>query len=78
MQNAVHDQVIRQYVIHGYGNSIMVQARLAEHGRCYHTEWDPGPPSWRLTYDTKLKQPELEKFLQDLSSRYSLTIEEVI
>ena len=78
MQNAVHAKVIHQYVIHGYGNSIMVQARLAERGQCYHIEWDPGPPSWRLTYDTRLAPPELEKFLQDMISRYSLKIEEVI
>ncbi len=77
MQNAVRDTVVHQYVIRGYGNSIAVQARLAQRGRCYHAEWDPGPPSWRLTYDTQLTQPELELFLKDIAARYDLKIEEV-
>ena len=32
MTNAVHDAVTHHYVIHGYGNSINVQARLAQRG----------------------------------------------
>ncbi len=77
MSNAVHDKIVHQYVIHGYGNSIMVQAQLAQRGRCYHAEWDPGPPSWRLNYDTELSQPELTEFLKDFTSRYYLKIDEV-
>ena len=77
MQDTTRDKVIHQYLIHGYGNSIMVQARLAEHGRCFHAEWDPGPPSWRLTYDTAYSRSELIDFLKDLTLRYDLKIEEI-
>ncbi len=77
MQNAVRDQVVHQYMIHGYGNSIKAQARLAQRGRCYHAEWDPGPPSWRLTYDTQLSQSELLEFLRDIAIQYDLKVEEV-
>ena len=52
MMNAVRDAVMHKYVIHGYGNSINVQARLAQHGRVHHAEWDPGPP--RLAADLRL------------------------
>jgi hypothetical protein len=41
MTNAAPDAVTYQYVIHGYGNSINVQARLASHGHVYHAEWIP-------------------------------------
>ncbi len=74
MANAVRDAVTRQYVIHGYGNSINVQARLAQHGHVYHAEWDPGPPSWRLTYDTSLSAQEVTELVKDLIARYDLKI----
>ncbi len=72
--NAVRDTVTHQYVIHGYGNSINVQARLAQHGHVYHAEWDPGPPSWRLTYDSSLSVEEVAELVKDLAARYDLKI----
>ena len=74
MTNATRDAVAYQYVIHGYGNSINVQARLASHGHVYHAEWDPGPPSWRLTYDTPLSGEEVTELVKDLIARYDLKI----
>jgi hypothetical protein len=74
MMNAVRDAVIHHYVIHGYGNSINVQARLAQRGHVYHAEWDPGPPSWRLTYDTSLREREVADLVKDLAARYDLKI----
>ena len=72
--NAVRDAVNHHYVIHGYGNSINVQARLAQRGHVYHAEWDPGPPSWRLTYDTPLGERELAELVKDMAARYDLKI----
>ena len=72
--NAVRDAVTHKYIIHGYGNSINVQARLAPHGRVYHAEWDPGPPSWRLTYDTSLSEREVAELVKDMTARYDLKI----
>ena len=74
MTNAVRDAVTHQYVIHGYGNSINVQARLAQHGHVYHAEWAPGPPSWRLTYDSSLSVEEVTELVKDLVARYDLKI----
>ena len=74
MMNAVRDAVNHHYVVHGYGNSINVQARLAQRGHVYHAEWDPGPPSWRLTYDTQLTAPEVTDLVKDLIARYDLKI----
>jgi hypothetical protein len=74
MMNAVRDVVTHQYIIHGFGNSITVQARLAQHGQCFHTEWDPGPPSWRMTYETTLGQAEVAELVKDLIARYDLKI----
>ena len=74
MMNVVRDAVTHKYVIHGYGNSINVQARLAPHGRVYHAEWDPGPPSWRLTYDTPLSEREVAELVKDMTARYDLKI----
>jgi hypothetical protein len=74
MMNAVRDAVTHKYVIHGYGNSINVQARLAPYGRVYHAEWDPGPPSWRLTYDSSLSTEEVTTLIKDLIVRYDLKI----
>ncbi len=72
--NAVRDAVTHKYVIHGYGNSINVQARLAQRGHVYHAEWDPGPPSWRLTYDSTLSLEEVAELVKDLTARYDLKI----
>jgi hypothetical protein len=74
MMNAVRDAVTHKYVIHGYGNSINVQARLATCGHVYHAEWDPGPPSWRLTYDSSLNVEEVTVLVKDLIARYDLKI----
>jgi hypothetical protein len=74
MMNAVRDTGNHQYLIHGYGNSINVQARLAQQGHVYHAEWDPGPPSWRLTYDTLLTSPEVIELVKDMIARYDLKI----
>ncbi len=72
--NAVRDAVTHKYVIHGFGNSINVQARLAQRGHVYHAEWDPGPPSWRLTYDSSLSVEEVAELVKDLAARYDLKI----
>ena len=74
MMNAVRDAVTHKYIIHGYGNSINVQARLAPRGRVYHAEWDPGPPSWRLTYESSLGVEEVTTLVKDLIARYDLKI----
>ena len=74
MMNAVRDAVTHRYVIRGYGNSINVQARLAQRGHVYHAGWDPGPPSWRLTYDTSLSVAEVTELAKDLIARYDLKI----
>ncbi len=72
--NAVRDAVTHKYVIHGFGNSINVQARLAQRGHVYHAEWDPGPPSWRLTYDSSLSAEQVAELVKDLAARYDLKI----
>ncbi len=74
MANAVHTTVIHKYLIHGYGNSIAVQARLAPHGQCYHTEWSPGPPSWQMRYDTSLSEQQILELVKDLVARYDLQV----
>jgi hypothetical protein len=74
MLNAAHNASTHQYVIRGYGNSINVQARLAQRGHVYHAEWDPGPPSWRLTYDTPLSEREVAELVKDMTARYDLKI----
>ena len=74
MMAEARDAVTRRYVIQGYGNSINVQARLAQHGHVYYAEWDPGPPSWRLTYDTPLSVDEVTELVKDLIARYDLKI----
>ena len=74
MMNAVRDTVTHNYLIHGYGNSINVQARLAQHGHCYHAEWSPGPPSWQLTYETSLTEMEVLELIKDLVARYDLKV----
>jgi hypothetical protein len=47
---------------------------LAQRGHVYHAEWDPGPPSWRLTYDTQLTAQEVTELIKDLIARYDLKI----
>jgi hypothetical protein len=74
MTNAVREAVLHKYSIRGYGNSINVQARLAQHGHCYHAEWSPGPPSWQMTYDTSLSEREVLELIKDLVARYDLKI----
>ena len=72
--NTIRDAVTHKYVIHGYGNSINVQARLAQHGHVSHAEWDPGPPSWRLTYESTLSVEEVTALVKDMAARYDLKI----
>lgn len=74
MTNGVRAAVTHTYVIRGYGNSINVQARLAQHGHVYHAEWDPGPPSWRLAYDSPLGVEDVTALVKDLIARYDLKI----
>jgi hypothetical protein len=64
--------VSHRYEIHGYDGSLLVQARLAEHGQLSHVTWEPGPPAWRLHYDTQLALSEVEQMLQDLVRRFDL------
>lgn len=73
----IHPPTLHRYIIHGYGNSIGVQARLAPRGNCYHAEWEPGPPSWRLSFDSILSRQEVEKLLGGLMKHYELTITEL-
>jgi hypothetical protein len=35
---------------------------------------DPGPPGWRLTYDTPLSEKEVTELVKDLIARYDLKI----
>ena len=65
----------RAYLIHGEGGIQSVQARLADHGLCSFTKWDPGPPRWRFTYETNLAKADLEAVLHDLLKRYDVKIE---
>ncbi len=74
MTYAVRAMVAHKYLIHGYGNSINVQTRLAQQGHCYHTEWSPGPPSWQMTYDTPLSEQEVLELVKDLVARYDLKV----
>jgi hypothetical protein len=64
--------VTNHYEIHGYGGSPLVQARLAAHGQFSHVTWEPGPPAWRLHYDSPLSLSEVEQRVQDLIRRYDL------
>ena len=74
MTNTTHTPVNHKYLIHGYGNSINVQARLTQHGHCHHTEWSPGPPSWQMTYETPLSEQEVLELVKDLVARYDLKV----
>jgi hypothetical protein len=65
------------YEIHGYGDSLLVQARLAEYGQCSHITWEPGPPAWRLRYDTIMGLSEVERLLQDVVHRCDLRFYEI-
>ncbi len=64
--------VTHHYEIHGYGGSPLVQARLADHGQISHITWEPGPPAWRLHYDSQLGLGEVEQLVQALTQRYDL------
>jgi hypothetical protein len=68
--------VTHHYEIHGYGGSPLVQARLAAHGQFSHATWEPGPPAWRLHYDSQLALSDIEQTLQDLIRRYDLKLYE--
>lgn len=68
----------RHYVIHGYGGSPAVQSRLAQRGLITHVTWDPGPPAWRLHYDTDLPPAELFEYLDDLRGRFEIQIFESV
>ena len=74
MTNPPHTPVNHKYLIHGYGNSINVQARLTQHGHCYHTEWSPGPPSWQMFYETTLTEAQVLELVKDLIARFDLKI----
>ena len=76
-QPAVQPRITHRYEIHGYGGNVNVEARLTQHGRCSHVTWEPGPPAWRLHYDTALTLPEIERIVQDLMSRYDLKFYEM-
>lgn len=65
-----------RYEIHGYGGSPLVQALLAGHGQCSHATWEPGPPAWRLHYDTSLSLIEVEEIVNDLARRYDVKVYE--
>jgi hypothetical protein len=75
-QAAIQHELNRRYIIHGYGGITAVQARLAQHGFCSRTTWDPGPPSWRFYYDTNLSHAELQQVLQDLIARFDVKFAE--
>lgn len=68
--------ITHRYEIHGYGGSALVQARLAGHGQCSHATWEPGPPAWRVHYDTQLGLSEVEQMLRDLMRHYDLKVYE--
>jgi hypothetical protein len=72
---AVQHEINRTYLIHGEGGIQMVQARLADHGLCSFTKWDPGPPLWCFVFDTHLSKPELEQILIDFVRRYAIRVE---
>ena len=74
MTTTPHTAVTHKYLIHGYGNSINVQAWLTQQGHCYHAEWSPGPPSWQLVYETPLSEQEVWELIKDLTARYDLNV----
>lgn len=74
--HAVQYELDHHYVIHGFGGSIVVQARLAQHGLISRVNWDPGPPAWRLHYDTHLSFPELQQLFKDIIARYDIKFSE--
>lgn len=75
----VKEQVLdRHYVIHGYGGSPAVQGRLAQVGIITHVTWDPGPPAWRLHFDTALSVEDLQTLLGDLSGRFEVQVFESV
>lgn len=74
--HAVQYELNRHYIIYGFGGSIVVQARLAQHGLISRVTWDPGPPAWRLHYDTHLSSPELQQLFKDVIARYDIKFSE--
>lgn len=71
-QPVARPEKTHRYEVHGYGGNTRVEARLTQHGQCSHVTWEPGPPAWRLHYDTSLTLGELERAVQDLLTRYDL------
>ena len=64
----------RSYVLHGSGGITTVQTRLAEHGRCHFTFWDPCPPDWRVRFVTYLNPDDLRQLLEDVMKRYGIRL----
>lgn len=76
-QPAVQLRTAHRYEVHGYGGNVNVEARLTQHGHCSHVTWEPGPPAWRMHYDTALTLKEIESTVQDLLRRYDLKFYEM-
>ncbi len=72
--NAAARELNRSYVLHGCGGITLVQTRLAEHGRCLFTFWDPCPPDWRIRFITYLKPGDLRQLLEDVMKRYGIRL----
>ena len=73
----VQSHLPHRYEIHGYGGNVLVEARLTPHGKCSHVTWEPGPPAWRLHFDTALTLDELQTAVKDLVVRYDLRFYEL-
>ena len=70
----IQRNIDRTYILHGAGGIHIVQARLAEHGICSFTTWEPALPSWRFRYVTYLSASEIQELLHDLWKRCELNI----
>jgi hypothetical protein len=64
----------RSFVLHGSGGITKVQARLAEHGQCYFTCWEPCPPAWRVRFVTYLSRNDLQQLLDDVMKRFGIQL----
>ncbi len=64
----------RSYVLHGCGGITTVQSRLAEHGQCLFTFWDPCPPDWRIRFVTYLNPDVLRRLLENVMTRYGIRL----
>jgi len=72
--NLAAQELNRSYVLHGSGGITTVQTRLAEHGRCHFTFWDPCPPDWRVRFVTDLNPDDLRRLLEDVMKRYGIRL----